>query len=252
MEIVFENVLNYVEPREFITTCMCKKDWYENMEEYMKKSTIENEFILLKTGVYTFRSLQHCSYVLGIGNVTVYINTDVHDKDIRFKNINFITNGVVIIDDSSLTFEDCTFQQSDILVDTAFDISNSNVSLNFCFVDHYESTFMTFENQSIAKFENTIFNNVSFSIYMEYGTVNVFECKFIDCNDCIKCAEKFRIVLRNTHFVNCKNPSVVAESYALGNFVEIGGCTFENSCQPVIEIPICRNSLDIYSNEYIS
>ena len=248
---ILENVLSFLEPQEVLRLCQTNKIIYNSMEEYLLKSLSTDDFKVLDSGSYSLNSLIDYKKILGVGDVYIYISSDIYYKKLHIKNVNIIVAGRVTIELSNLSFEDCTFDKSDILTYDAFDIQDSQMEFHFCYVSMFKHTFLKIENQSCVLFSNTIFEKVDVPIVSRFGQIIIENCKFINCNTCLDVKNMFRIILRETHFLNCKN-SMYAETMFSGVFIEIGSCVFENSCQPFLHIPPRKSSLDLYSNIYVS
>lgn len=234
-------ICRYITPFDTINLCSTCKKLYEKIDEHMLETNSTNDFAIIKENGHYENTNE--KYVLGIGQITMFLDVfDFFGTTRKFKNIEFIVNSKVSLENTVLEFEDCVFISEKR---SAFiDVNNSSeISFSFCYVKNFSLFCKIYDSET--NFENTIFENVLVPILGRRSYSNIFDTKFINCNMPINYFENFRLVVRDSIFLgNCKF-SIFIQSDNERNHLEIGNCSFDNCILPKLYISN-ENTVDIY------
>ena len=118
-----------------------------------------------------------------------------------------------------------------------------------CVVKNAKYVFCDSYNSEV-NFLETIFENVPYVLKGEKLHSNIYDCKFENCKEAIICVNKFRMIVRNSSFINCSKNSINTYSEDTKNHVEIGDCDFKMSLCPYLVFTNKNNYIDAYCNNF--
>ena len=242
--MITEKVFSYSSPFDIINICSVNKYYYKKMDEYLLMSKEDDNFLVLNEGEYFFNDIDFKKYTIGVGTVIIKLE-DENFKNCKntIKNIEFELSKPCVINDSTIFLEDCILNAT--TKDAVLDILSSNVCMTFCCINKFQDFCMAIDSD--VNFFNTCFNEVSAPIVGMRTRSDIFDCRFIKCKDSVSYIDKFRVVLRNTLFLDCQH-SIFIHSEKNKNHLEIGTCLYSKTSDPIVKLESCRNFVDIYSN----
>ena len=234
------HVCEYLEPFDTINMSSTCKKLYLKMDEHLSNTKSSKDFKILKKNEDCIKDEK---YILGIGQPTLFLNKcNLKNVEKKIKNVEIVLSSILVIENSLVHFEDCIFypERNSSMIDIR---ETSDVTFSFCYIRNFSMFCKSYD--STTDFENTIFENVSVPIIGRRIHSKIFDTKFINCTMPINYFERFRLVVRNTHFLEkCVN-SMIIHSRKDNNHLEIGDCYFGSCRRPLISMTR-ENEIDIY------